>query len=104
MERDARADIDVVIPTAGRASLWRLLTALGGHRQSLGRVVVVDDRGGGAELAELPDWVTVVRDELLTLLTDGPTSTSLAWTFERLLRNPEQLERARADALDGDGT
>src|SRR4051794_19491830 len=61
MERDARADIDVVIPTVGRASLWRLLTALGGHRQSLGRVVVVDDRGGGAELAELPDWVTVVR-------------------------------------------
>jgi cytochrome P450 len=44
-----------------------------------------------------------LRDELLTLLTDGPTSTSLAWTFERLLRNPEKLERARADALGGDG-
>ena len=44
-----------------------------------------------------------LRDELLTLLTDGPTSTSLAWTFERLLRNPEKLERARADARDGDG-
>ena len=37
-----------------------------------------------------------LRDELLTLLTDGPTSTSLAWTFERLMRNPEKLERARA--------
>jgi cytochrome P450 len=36
-----------------------------------------------------------LRDELLTLLTDGPTSTSLAWTFERLLRNPETLARAR---------
>ena len=36
-----------------------------------------------------------LRDELLTLLTDGPTSTSLAWTFERLLRNPEKLERAQ---------
>ena len=35
-----------------------------------------------------------LRDELLTLLTDGPTSTSLAWTFERLLRNPDKLERA----------
>jgi cytochrome P450 family 135 len=45
-----------------------------------------------------------LRDELLTLLTDGPTSTSLAWTFERLLRNPEKLERAREDALGGDGT
>ncbi len=44
-----------------------------------------------------------LRDELLTLLTDGPTSTSLAWTFERLLRNPEKLERAREDARDGDG-
>ena len=37
-----------------------------------------------------------LRDELLTLLTDGPTSSSLAWTFERLLRNPEKLERAAA--------
>ena len=36
-----------------------------------------------------------LRDELLTLLTDGPTSTSLAWTFERLLRNPEKLARPR---------
>jgi cytochrome P450 family 135 len=44
-----------------------------------------------------------LRDELVTLLTDGPTSTSLAWTFERLLRNPETLERAREDALDDDG-
>ena len=37
-----------------------------------------------------------LRDELLTLLTDGPTSSSLAWTFERLLRNPEKLERGPA--------
>jgi cytochrome P450 len=45
-----------------------------------------------------------LRDELLTLLTDGPTSSSLAWTFERLLRNPETLERAQAEAReDGDG-
>jgi cytochrome P450 family 135 len=44
-----------------------------------------------------------LRDELLTLLTDGPTSTSLAWTFERLLRNPEKLARAEADVRDGDG-
>ena len=44
-----------------------------------------------------------LRDELITLLTDGPTSTSLAWTFERLLRNPETLARARQDVLGGDG-
>jgi cytochrome P450 len=45
-----------------------------------------------------------LRDELLTLLTDGPTSTSLAWTFERLLRNPDKLENAREDVRTGDGT
>jgi cytochrome P450 len=44
-----------------------------------------------------------LRDELLTLLTDGPTSTSLAWTFERLLRNPEKLARTRDDVREGDG-
>ncbi|HEU5105691.1 MAG TPA: cytochrome P450 [Solirubrobacterales bacterium] len=43
-----------------------------------------------------------LRDELLTMLTDGPTSTSLAWTLERLLRNPDKLERAREEALAGD--
>ena len=45
-----------------------------------------------------------LRDELITLLSDGPTSSSLAWTFERLLRNPETHERAREDVLDGDGS
>ncbi len=44
-----------------------------------------------------------LRDELITLLTDGPTSSSLAWCFERLLRHPEKLERAREDVRDGDG-
>jgi cytochrome P450 family 135 len=43
-----------------------------------------------------------LRDELLTLLTDGPTSTSLAWTFERLLRNPETLARARRASSAGE--
>ncbi|HEX4731576.1 MAG TPA: cytochrome P450 [Solirubrobacterales bacterium] len=38
-----------------------------------------------------------LRDELVTLLSDGPTSTSLAWAFERLLRNPETLARARRE-------
>jgi len=45
-----------------------------------------------------------LRDELLTLLTDGPTSTSLAWTFERLLRNPETLARARREVADDGGS
>jgi cytochrome P450 len=46
-----------------------------------------------------------LRDELLTLLTDGPTSSSLAWVFERLLRHPEKLARLREEVLAGeDGT
>ncbi|MBS1880151.1 MAG: cytochrome P450 [Actinobacteria bacterium] len=43
-----------------------------------------------------------LRDELVTLLSDGPTSSTLAWAFERLLRNPEVLERTRAEVLAGD--
>ena len=39
-----------------------------------------------------------LRDELITLLVDGPTSTSLAWAFERLLRHPRE---ARAPARGG---
>jgi cytochrome P450 len=45
-----------------------------------------------------------LRDELVTLLSDGPTSSTLAWTFERLLRNPDKLEKLREDILGGDGT
>ncbi|MGN6557267.1 MAG: cytochrome P450 [Solirubrobacterales bacterium] len=45
-----------------------------------------------------------LRDELVTLLSDGPTSSTLAWTFERLLRNPDKLELLRDDILAGDGS
>jgi cytochrome P450 len=45
-----------------------------------------------------------LRDELVTLLSDGPTSSTLAWTFERLLRNPDKLELLREDVLGGEGT
>lgn len=44
-----------------------------------------------------------LRDELLTLLTDGPTSSSLAWVFERLLRHPDKLERLQEELLAGEG-
>ena len=43
-----------------------------------------------------------LRDELLTLLTDGPTSSSLAWVFERLLRHPEKLARLQEELLAGE--
>ena len=45
-----------------------------------------------------------LRDELLTLLTDGPTSSSLAWAFERLLRHPEKLARLQEEVDAGEGS
>lgn len=42
-----------------------------------------------------------MRDELMTLILDGPTSSSLAWAFERLMRSPQTLARLREEVLDG---
>jgi cytochrome P450 family 135 len=44
-----------------------------------------------------------LRDELITLLSDGPTATSLSWAFERLLKHPEKMARLREEVLAGDG-
>jgi len=44
-----------------------------------------------------------MRDELVTMLSDGPTATSLAWVFERLLRHPDKLARLREEVLGGEG-
>jgi cytochrome P450 len=41
-----------------------------------------------------------LRDELVTLLTDGPTSSLLSWAFERLLRHPQMYARLRAEVDD----
>jgi cytochrome P450 len=43
-----------------------------------------------------------LRDELITLLSDGPTATSLSWAFERLLRHPEKMQRLREEVLSGE--
>jgi cytochrome P450 family 135 len=43
-----------------------------------------------------------LRDELITLLSDGPTATSMSWAFERLLRHPEKMQRMRDEVLSGD--
>jgi cytochrome P450 len=61
--------------------------------------ILVEARGeDGSPLSEKE-----LRDELLTLLTDGPTSSSLAWVFERLLRHPEKLARLQEEILAGEG-
>lgn len=49
-----------------------------------------------------PMTVQDLRDELVTLLTDGPTSSLLSWAFERILRHPEQLARLRAELDAGE--
>jgi cytochrome P450 len=45
-----------------------------------------------------------MRDELMTLILDGPTSSSLAWAFERLMRSPEKLDRLREEVSAGEET
>lgn len=61
--------------------------------------ILIDARDEeGAPLSEKE-----LRDELLTLLTDGPTSSSLAWVFERLLRHPEKMERLQGEVRAGGG-
>jgi cytochrome P450 len=46
-----------------------------------------------------------LRDHLVTLLVAGheTTATTLGWTFERLVRHPAALARARAEAEAGEG-
>jgi cytochrome P450 len=43
-----------------------------------------------------------LRDELVTLLTDGPTSSLFSWSFERLLRHPQKYARLRAEVDAGE--
>jgi len=45
-----------------------------------------------------------LRDQLMTLLVAGheTTATALAWTFDLLLRNPEQLQRLREEVRAGE--
>jgi cytochrome P450 family 135 len=68
------------------------------ERPDVVAMLIAARREDGSPLGE-PE----LRDELVTLLSDGPTSTSLAWAFERLLRNPETLARARREIGAGAG-
>jgi cytochrome P450 len=69
----------------------------GGRRDAVSILIEArNEDGSGLSEKEL-------RDELLTLLTDGPTSSSLAWVFERLLRHPEKLARLQEELLAGEG-
>ncbi len=75
----------------------------------LGAVVEAEtgDQGGPDDIASMlaearyedgePMTEQDLRDELVTLLTDGPTSALISWAFERLLRHTEKLERLREE-------
>jgi cytochrome P450 len=49
----------------------------------------------------LPMTEQELRDELITLLSDGPTATSLAWAFVCLLHHPDKMVRLREEVLTG---
>lgn len=102
----------------------RSITASSGFRREMGKLesVVLDEvrlrraRGisdgeedifsmlerGHAESGQ-PATEEKMRDELVTMLSDGPTATSLAWVFERLLRYPNKLARLCEEVLRDEG-
>jgi cytochrome P450 family 135 len=77
-----------------------------GGRESDGGVREREDIASMLEQAHRADGSSLteqeLRDELITLLVDGPTSTSLAWAFERLLRHPDKLARLREEVRAGE--
>ena len=102
----------------------RSITANSGFRQAMTRLesVVLDEvrlrrahgvRNGHEDIFSMlernhnddgqPASEEKMRDELVTMLSDGPTATSLAWVFERLLRYPQKLARLRAEVLRDEG-
>ncbi len=62
MEPPARP-VDVVVPTAGRESLARLLGALAPQRGALGRILVVDDRRRPRDPLPLPPFAERIGGE-----------------------------------------
>jgi cytochrome P450 len=102
----------------------RSITANSGFRKAMGKVeaVVLDEvrlrraRGIPSDQEDIfsmlerghaedgkPASEEKMRDELVTMLSDGPTATSLAWVFERLLRYPKKLARLREEVLRDEG-
>lgn len=78
------------------------------HRRSQGCIPDRHDIASMLSEAQYEDGSPMseqdLRDELVTLLTDGPTSALLAWTFERLLRHPAKLARLRGEIIAGEDT
>jgi histidinol-phosphate phosphatase family protein len=69
MEPPGHIEVDVVIPTARRRSLDPLLAALAPQRETLGRIVVVEDDGLGPAAARNRGW-RASRAEWVAFLDD----------------------------------
>lgn len=69
------------------------------HTDILALLMAARDEDG----APLTD--TEIRDELITMLLAGheTTATTIAWTFERLLRTPDAMDRLTREVRDGGG-
>ena len=93
--REAMAPVEEEVLAEARR---RRAEGKGGRRDAVSILVEARHEDDGSLLSEKE-----LRDELLTLLTDGPTSSSLAWVFERLLRHPEKLARLQEELLAGEG-
>lgn len=63
-------------------------------------ILAMLERGYGEHGEPMSD--EKLRDELVTMLSDGPTATSLSWVFERLLAHPERLQRLREEVDEGE--
>jgi cytochrome P450 len=83
----------------GRSPWGRLMRCTAAVDRALYAEIARRRRDGGTP-DEHPADVLSLRDQLLTMLVAGheTTATALAWAFERLLRHPEALDRARDDA------
>jgi cytochrome P450 len=73
---------------------------LRGPREGEEGILSVLEQGHGEN--GVPMSEEKLRDELVTMLSDGPTATSLAWVFERLLAHPEKLRRLREQVKAGE--
>jgi cytochrome P450 len=110
-----------VWPQLGRVPPWSSYKSLLAEVDVLLRDEIAERRRV-ADLDERPDVLSMLvrardgdggsldddelRDQLMTLLLAGheTTATGLAWTFERVLRDPAVEERLVAAVRDGDDT
>jgi cytochrome P450 len=94
--RQLRSDVDEILYDEIRRR--RTMSNLAEHQDVLSILLQArDEQGKPMTDAEL-------RDELMTLLVAGheTTATTLAWTFDQLLRHPAELEKLESEIEAGE--